>query len=245
MIASPISLAGIEKTYGGKPILRGLDAEVAAGEIFAILGPSGCGKTTALRLLDLLDAPDRGAILFDGTPCSVGSPEALTQRRRMAMVMQNPIVFRATVFDNVAYGLWLRAVPAEDIRGRVFAALDFVGLLDAAKQGAGELSGGEQQRVAFARAAVVNPEILLLDEFTANLDPFNVRILEEAIIRFRRETRCTVVIVTHNLFQAKRLADRVALLLDGRFVEIAAAETFFGRPSRPETRAFLSGEMAY
>lgn len=245
MSAAPIAFSGVQKSYGMKEVLRGLDAEVPAGEIFGILGPSGAGKTTALRLLDLLEAPDRGAVLFHGRPCPLGSSGALAQRRRMAMVMQNPIVFRATAFDNVAYGLWLRAVRSAEIRGRVFAALDFVGLLEDANEDAGALSGGEQQRIAFARAAVLNPEILLLDEFTANLDPFNVRILEEAIVRYRRETRCTIVIVTHNLFQAKRLADRVALLLDGRFVEVAPTAAFFENPSRPETRTFLSGEMAY
>ena len=242
---APIQLVGVQKSFGPKEVLRGLDAEVAAGEIFAIVGPSGVGKTTALRLIDLLDAPDGGRVLLHGTTCPVGSPEALTQRRRMAMVMQNPNVFRATAFENVAYGLWLRGVPEAEIRGRVFSGLEFVGLLDAAKDRAEKLSGGEQQRIAFARAAVVNPEILLLDEFTANLDPFNVRLLEHSILRYRRETGCTIVIVTHNLFQAKRLADRVALLLDGRFVEIAPASEFFEHPSRPETRAFLSGEMAY
>lgn len=245
MTTAPIALAGVHKSFGAKEVLRGLDAEVSAGEIFAILGPSGAGKTTTLRLLDLLEAPDMGEVLFHGRHCAIVSSEALVQRRRMAMVMQNPTVFRSTAFDNVAYGLWLRGISEEEIRGRVFSALDFVGLLEGAKERANRLSGGEQQRIAFARAAVLNPEVLLLDEFTANLDPFNVRLLEEAIIRYRRETHCTIVIVTHNLFQAKRLADRVALLLDGHFVEVAPAETFFEKPLRPETRAFLSGEMAY
>lgn len=244
-MTAPLALVDVHKSFGSKEVLRGVDAEVHAGEVFAIVGPSGVGKTTALRLLDLLDAPDRGQILYHGTPIETGTLAALEQRRRMAMIMQNPVAFRATVFDNVAYGLWLRGVPDVDVRGRVFAALDFVGLLDAAPGRADRMSGGEQQRIAFARAAVLHPEILFLDEFTANLDPANVRVLEESILRFRRETGGTIVIVTHNLFQAKRLADRVGLLLDGRFVEIGAAHTFFENPSRPETRAFLSGEMAY
>jgi tungstate transport system ATP-binding protein len=245
MSAAPVSLQGIHKSFGAKQVLRGLDAEVQAGEIFSIVGPSGAGKTTALRLLDLLDSPDAGRITFHGKSYPIRSPESLAQRRRMALVMQNPTVFRATAFENVAYGLWLRGVPDAELRGRVFGGLDFVGLLEAAKDPAEKLSGGEQQRIAFARAAVLNPEILLLDEFTANLDPFNVRLLEQSILRYRHETGCTVVIVTHNLFQAKRLADRVALLLDGRFVEVAPAAEFFEHPARAETRAFLSGEMAY
>ncbi len=240
-----LALQDVHKGYGGKEVLRGLDLEVGAGEVFGVLGPSGAGKTTVLRLLDLLEAPDRGHVLIHGRALTAGSPEALAQRRRMCIIPQNPALFRASVFDNVAYGLWLRGVRAEEIRGRVFAALDFVGLLDRAHEPASRLSGGEQQRVAFARAAVLRPEVLLLDEFTSNLDPANVRLLEEATRRYRRETGCTVVAVTHNLFQAKRLADRVGLLLDGRFVEVGLTEEIFETPTRPETQAFLSGEMAY
>lgn len=241
----PLALSGVRKSFGGKAVLRDLDVAIEAGEIFGVVGPSGAGKTTVLRLLDLLEAPDAGEVRFQGRPLRPGTRESLEQRRRMCLIAQNPAVFRATVFENVAYGLWLRGVPPEDIRGRVFSALDFVGLLDRADDVAGRLSGGEQQRVAFARATVLRPEVLLLDEFTSNLDPVNVRLLEASTRRFRQETGCTVVIVTHNLFQAKRLADRVGLLLDGRFLEVAPTHKFFEAPSRPETQAFLSGEMAY
>ncbi|HYM39456.1 MAG TPA: phosphate ABC transporter ATP-binding protein [Thermoplasmata archaeon] len=241
----PLALSGIRKAFGGKTVLRGLDVAIEAGEIFGVLGPSGAGKTTVLRLLDLLETPDAGDVLFEGRALRPGTREALAQRRRMCLIAQNPTVFRATVFENVAYGLWLRGVPEEDIRGRVFAALDFVGLLDRSGELAGRLSGGEQQRVAFARATVLRPEVLLLDEFTSNLDPANVRLLESATRRYRAETGCTVVIVTHNLFQAKRLAERVGLLLDGAFVEVGPTHAVFENPSRRETQAFLSGEMAY
>lgn len=244
-MTAPLSFAGVHKSFGPKTVLRGIDGEVQPGEILGIVGPSGSGKTTALRLLDLLDAPDRGQILYRGERFSVGTPEALAQRRRMALVMQNPACFRASVMENVSFGLWLRGRPPEEIRGRVFAALESVGLLEAAHQRADLLSGGEQQRVAFARAAILNPEVLLLDEFTANLDPANVRLLEDAILRYRRESGCAVVAVTHNLFQAKRIADRVALLLDGRFVEVSRNPDFFENPRTPEARAFLSGEMPY
>ncbi|OGS63539.1 MAG: hypothetical protein A3K59_06330 [Euryarchaeota archaeon RBG_19FT_COMBO_69_17] len=241
----PLSLHGVRKSFGGKEVLRGIDAGISAGEIFAIVGPSGVGKTTTLRLLDLLDAPDSGEIRFHGASVSVGSPAALDQRRRMAMIMQNPSTFRATVFENVAYGLWLRGVDPREIRVRVFQALAFVGLLEAAGQRADRLSGGEQQRIAFARAAVLRPEVLFLDEFTANLDPGNVRLLEQAVLRHRREAGSTIVIVTHNLFQARRLADRVGVLLEGRLAEVGPARDIFEASQTPEVRAFLSGEMAY
>lgn len=241
----PLALSGVRKSFGPKEVLLGADLAVQAGEIFGVVGPSGVGKTTVLRLLDLLESPDGGEVRFEGRPVRPGTREALTQRRRMCLIAQNPAVFRASVFENVAYGLWLRGVPEEAIRGRVFAALDFVGLLDRAGEMAGRLSGGEQQRVAFARATVLRPEVLLLDEFTSNLDPANVRLLEAATQRYRKETGATVVIVTHNLFQAKRLTDRAGLLLDGRFIEVAPTHAFFENPTRPETRAFLTGEMAY
>jgi len=244
-VTAMVSMEDVHKAFGEKQVLRGLDVDVAPGEILAIVGPSGAGKTTALRILDLLDAPDRGRIRFHGRELEAKSPEGLSQRRRMAMIIQNPVAFRASVFENVAFGLWLRGIDEAEIRGRVYAALEFVGLLEMANERADRLSGGEQQRIAFARASVVVPEVLFLDEFTANLDPANVRTLEETTLRYRREARCTVVAVTHNLFQAKRLADRVALLIEGRFVEIAPTETFFEKPSTPEASAFLSGEMAY
>lgn len=244
-MTAQVSLSGVTKAFGGRAVLRGVDLDVDAGEIVGVLGPSGAGKTTLLRIMDLLEAPDAGRVALRGEPSSPAGPTALDQRRRMALIAQTPVVFRASVFDNVAYGLWLRGVPPEEIRGRVYAALDFVGLLDRAKEAAAKLSGGEQQRVAFARAIVVRPEVLFLDEFTSNLDPANVRLLEDATRRYRQETGCTVILVTHNLFQPKRLADRVTFLLDGRLLETAPTAEFFERPKRPETRAFLSGEMAY
>jgi tungstate transport system ATP-binding protein len=147
------------------------------------------------------------------------------------------------VWDNVAYGLRLRG--QRGVRTQVRAALEHVGLSALASQRARTLSGGEAQRVALARAMVLQPDVLLLDEPTANLDPYNVTLIEEIIQTLNRERGTTLVLVTHNVFQARRLAQRAALLLDGRLVEVADAEAFFQSPHDPRTAAFVRGDMVY
>jgi tungstate transport system ATP-binding protein len=147
-----------------------------------------------------------------------------------------------TVLENVAYGLRLRGLAAEPAVG---AALDQVGLTALARQPATQLSGGEMQRTALARALVLEPEVLLLDEPTANLDPYNGALIE-TIVRQQNQARgTTVVLVTHNVFQARRLAHRAALVINGRLVEVAPAAEFFARPVDPRTAAFVRGDMLY
>jgi tungstate transport system ATP-binding protein len=144
---------------------------------------------------------------------------------------------------NVEYGLRLRG--RRDSDGAVAAALAKVGLASLQGQHARTLSGGEAQRVALARAMVISPDVLLLDEPTANLDPYNVGVIEGAVRQLNAEAGKTVVLVTHNVFQARRLAHRVALILDGKIVEVAEAEAFFERPQDPRTAAFVRGDMVY
>lgn len=236
--------SGIAKSFGPKAVLRGVDLTVRTGEILALVGPSGVGKTTLLRILDLLETPDQGTVAYDGRPRPPDARDDVSLRRRMCMVMQQPVRLRGTVFHNVSYGLCIRGVVGGSLFTRSYEALEHIGLLDRASSPARELSAGEAQRLAFARAAVVEPELLLLDEFTANLDPANVGILERAVVDFNRETGNTVLIVTHNLHQAKRVAYRAALLLDGRIIEVAETPSFFESPRDARTRAFVSGEMA-
>jgi tungstate transport system ATP-binding protein len=164
-------------------------------------------------------------------------------RRRVTTVFQRPYLLNRSVIANVQYGLRLRGQRngTETVGG----ALAQVGLRDMARQPARTLSGGEAQRVALARALVLDPEVLLLDEPTANLDPYNVALIEEIVTNLNREKGMTLVLVTHNVFQARRLASRVALLLDGRIVEINDTDHFFNNPADPRTAAFVGGEMVY
>ena len=175
---------------------------------------------------------------FDAT-----HPVPLDLRRRVTTVFQRPILLNRSVYANVRYGLRLRG--EHDAARQVEDALDQVGLAGLAHQRARTLSGGEAQRVALARAMVLRPDVLLLDEPTANLDPYNVGLIEEIVRTLNEREGTTIVLVTHNVFQARRLAHRVGLLLEGRIVEVAEATAFFESPQDPRTAAFVRGEMVY
>jgi tungstate transport system ATP-binding protein len=207
-----------------------------------LVGPSGSGKSTLLRLLNFLEPPTAGTILFDGQPVPPDPPLALL--RRVTTVFQRPILLNRSVRDNVAYGLRLRGLSLD---GRVDETLERVGLTPFAHQPAHtrSVSGGELQRAALARALVLDPEVLLLDEPTANLDPYNVGLIESIVREQNRARGTTVVLVTHNVFQARRLASRVGLLLEGKIVEAAPVEQFFESPRDSRTAAFVRGEMVY
>ncbi len=236
-------LQGVTKAYNGRRVLDIEALEVHRGEVFALVGPSGAGKSTLLRLLNFLETPTGGVIHFLGREFGADGTLSLDLRRRVTMVFQRPILLNRSVWDNVAYGLRLRG--ERRVKAQVQAALERVSLETLAAQQARTLSAGEVQRVALARAIVLQPEVLLLDEPTANLDPYNVSLIEGIIQTLNREQGTTLVLVTHNVFQARRLAQRAALLLGGRLVEVADAETFFRSPRDPRTDAFVRGEMVY
>jgi len=240
-----LDVDGLRKSFNGRSVLRGVDLRVKPGEIFAVIGPSGAGKTTLLRIVDLLLPAEAGAITYDGREAPIEAAPRLALRRRLSMVDQNPRLFRGTVFYNVSYGLCVRGFEGPELRLRSIQALETIGLLDRLNARTRDLSAGEAQRVAFARAVVFHPDLVLLDEFTANLDPANVTILENAVREFNRATGTTVILVTHDMFQAKRLGRRIALLFDGHIVEDAPVDQFFENPRDPRTRAFVRGEIAY
>jgi len=239
-------LRGVSKVYNGRQTLALETLEIARGEVLALVGPSGAGKSTLLRLLNFLEEPTAGVIAFEGREYGPGHSAPLAVRRRVTTVFQRPMLLQRTVEANIGYGLRLRpGRKTADLPQRVARTLEEVGLAGLAKAQARTLSGGEAQRVALARAMVLEPDALLLDEPTANLDPYNVGLIEQIVRRLNQEQGTTVVLVTHNVFQAHRLATRVALLLDGRIVETADTSTFFERPQDPRTAAFVRGDMVY
>ncbi len=234
------SLRAVTKSYAGRAVLDLAALEIERGEALALVGPSGAGKSTLLRLLNFLEPPSAGELRFRGQPVAAEPP--LDLLRRVTTVFQRPVLLQQSVRDNVAYGLKLRGLAVD---GRVDAALEQVGLQALARQPAHKLSGGEMQRAALARALVLEPEVLLLDEPTANLDPYNVGLIERIVSDQNRARGTTVVMVTHNVFQARRLATRVGLLLGGQLVELAPTDLFFEAPRDPRTAAFVRGEMVY
>ncbi|MBI1293751.1 ATP-binding cassette domain-containing protein [bacterium] len=233
----------VTKSYGPRCVLAVDTLDVYQGEILALVGPSGVGKSTLLRLLNFLEAPSTGTIRFHNEVIGSGHEASLALRRRVTTVFQRPLLLKRSVEANVAYGLNLRG--QRNSGQAIHAALDEVGLGHMAKQSARTLSGGEAQRVALARALILRPDALLLDEPTANLDPANVALIERLVRRLNQDDGVTVVFVTHNVFQARRMGHRVALLLENRLAEVADVQTFFESPKDPRTAAFVQGDMIY
>jgi tungstate transport system ATP-binding protein len=236
-------LEQVVKQYMGRKVLSVNRLEIRQGEIFGLVGPSGAGKSTLLRLLNFLEQPSRGSITFEGRRLDPAKPAALALKRKVTTVFQRPVMLDRSVHDNVAYGLRIRRIS--DWKRRTQQVLSQVGLSRLAEARTRNLSGGEIQRVALARALVLEPEVLLLDEPTANLDPHNVAVIEEIVTSSHAKNGLTVLVVTHNIFQAQRLAERVGFLMDGELVEVADRETFFNHPTDPRTSAFTRGEMIY
>jgi phosphate transport system ATP-binding protein len=236
-------------SYAGKAAVKSVSLPIRQGEVLALIGPSGCGKTTLLRSLNRLTELTRGTsaegrIVLDGVDIATMEPTAL--RRRVTMVFQQPNPFPMSVFDNVAYVLREQAARRPKraaLRGAVRDALARAGLLDEVADNldhpALRLSGGQQQRLCIARALAADPEVLLLDEPCSALDPRSTKLIEDLMIKLREEV--AVVIVTHNLQQAYRVADYVAFMYLGELVEYGSAKRMFGSPSEQQTKEYISG----
>jgi len=217
----------VSKRLGAAPVLKEVSLEVRDHELFFLLGPSGCGKTTLLRIVAGFYQPDSGELRFDERPMNAVPPH----RRNTGMVFQNYALWpHLTVSENVAYGLEVRAVTAEEKRRRVAEALEIVRMTGQAGRTPNQLSGGQQQRVALARALVVKPDVLLLDEPLSNLDA-RLRIeMREEIRRIHSETRITTIYVTHDQKESLSLADRIAVMRDGIVEQIGDPRSVYRAP---------------
>ncbi len=210
-----LSIRDVAKSYGGKEILRGVSCEFRSG-VYALMGPNGAGKSTLLRLCALLERPDRGEILYRNDEGRV--EEGIALRRRLTLVLPRAGIFNKTVARNAAYGLEIRKLGRREISERVHEALRTVGLLDRAGQNALTISSGEAQRLALARAMVIEPEVLFLDEPTASVDEENVEIIEGLILGMKARGSPTVVMATHDREQALRLSDSIIRMKGGSIV---------------------------
>ena len=237
----------LKKNYGSVPVVDIPHLEIKRGKITAVIGPSGSGKSTLLSMINGLESPSEGCIEFAGESASPSAGYSISAIRKMAMVFQRPVMFNSSVYANIAYGLEVRkkdlSLDKKYISEKVGFAAKLTGLESKLRQKAVTLSGGEAGRVSVARAVVTEPELLILDEPTASLDPQNISVIEDIIREANRSYGTSVIIVTHNMFQARRIADEVIFLLDGKVVEHGKTEDVFENPSDPRTRQFVSGEM--
>jgi len=251
-----VSLQGLRAFYGAAEAVKGVDLKFHANEVTAIIGPSGCGKSTMVRCVNRLHeeiagARAEGRVLLDDLDIYSGSVDVVAVRRAIGMVFQKPNPFPTmSIFDNVASGLRLtlggRGQGSKAaLRAKVEAALRSAGLWDEVADRLGEpgagLSGGQQQRLCIARSLAVDPEVILMDEPCSALDPIATLKIEELIDQLKR--RVTIVIVTHNMQQAARVADRTAFMLDGRLIEVGPTQEIFTTPGDPRTEEYVTGKF--
>jgi len=237
-----ISVTRLSKEYGGRCILKEIDLEVERGEAFALIGPTGTGKTTLIRLLDLLEEPTSGSIHFDGVDVTHNGHQRFEIRRRMALIQQKPVVFNMSVRDNIACGLRWRKEKDSTISRKVDHALSLIGMNEYGDRNIKTLSGGETQRVAIARALVTEPEVLFLDEPTANLDPNTTLKIEEILARIREGKKTALVMATHDMSQGQRLASRIGVLLDGQLMQVGSPSDIFCLPQSRDVAEFIGIE---
>ncbi len=229
---APLAFEAVSVTLRDQVLLHPLTLRLDGCHRTLVMGPNGAGKSLLLRLAHGLLAPSAGRVHWEGT-----TP-------RQAMAFQRPVLLRRTALDNLTYALAVTGTPRGERRERAREALARFGLAALEKRPARVLSGGEQQRLALARAWLTRPEVLFLDEPTSALDPAAIRAVEDAVLDFhRRGTR--IVMTTHDLNQARRLADEVVLLYGGKLIEHTPADRFFAEPRTPEGRAFLRGELVW
>ncbi|MHB8862962.1 MAG: ATP-binding cassette domain-containing protein [Pirellulaceae bacterium] len=237
-----IRVENIVKSYGAVFALRVESLQVVRGEVLCLLGPTGAGKSTLLNLLSGLEPPTEGQVFLDDQRLEARNT-SIHIRRRIATVGQRPLPISGSVRTNVEYGLKIRRIKHR--HDQVLPTLKRLGLEALADQPAHTLSGGQMQLVALARSLVTRPDVLLLDEPTANLDPARVGLVENVISEAQAENRMTVIWATHNLFQARRVASRIGLLWNGQLIEASPTHEFFESPVDSRTADFVAGRLVY
>ena len=240
-----IRVQGLHKRFGAQPVLRGLDLDIATGEIMIVIGRSGGGKSVLLKHLIGLLRPDAGAVLVDGTDVTrLRGRELDRVRERYGVVFQGGALFDSmSVYDNVAFPLRERSrLGVAEIRGRVEEKLDQVGLAGMGQKNPAEISGGMRKRVAIARALVTEPEIVFFDEPTTGLDPILVNTIHHLIVELHRKFRFTAVMVSHEIPEIFEIADRVAMLHEGVIVEVGPPEALRAS-ANPVVQHFIRGEI--
>ena len=241
-----ISVKGLYKDFGEVKVLKDIDTHIAVGEKIAVIGPSGSGKSTFLRCLNMLDLPTAGTIIVDGEEITAPGVDLDKVRAKMGMVFQHFNLFpHLTVLENITLApTTLGLMTPEQAKVKAYALLDRVGLRDKADVYPIKLSGGQKQRIAIARALAMNPEIMLFDEPTSALDPEMIgEVLD--VMQELAEEGMTMVVVTHEMGFARRVASRVLFMDDGRIAEEGPPQQLFDNPQNPRTKEFLSKVLTH
>ncbi len=229
-----IKIENLIKVYNEKTVVNVDSISLESGKIYGIIGPNGAGKSTLLRILAGLEEISKGVCLYDKQRLKDETMKNITY------MSQKPYLLRSSVYNNIAYPLKLRRYDKQIIDKNVSSIMKEFNVYELREQLATSLSGGESQKVALARALIFKPELLLLDEPTANIDPNSIELIEQAIISRNKEKAMTTIIITHNIGQAKRLCDEIVFMKDGIIEEFGEAKQVIHKPKRDTTKKFLS-----
>jgi len=233
-----ISTKDLEIHLNTKGILKNITYDFEKGRIYGIIGPNGAGKSTYLKAISGFIAPTSGQIYFRGK--LLDKPQ-----KKIAIVWQKPYMFQTTVYQNVAYGLRIRHINRKKVEQKVIEILQLFQIEHLKDQHASQLSGGETAKVAIARAVATSPEVLILDEPTASIDPQSVIEIEKIIVDLKQKYQMTIILVTHNMFQAKRVADETLFFHSGQLIEANETKILFTNPNNQLTYKFVNGEVTF
>lgn len=234
-----LQIRNLAKMYGERQVLDIDSLDIKQGDLVGIIGPNGAGKSTLIRILAGLEEPTRGKITYNGTE--------LKKEHRLAMtlVFQKPYLLRTNVFKDIAYPLRVRKMNGKAIREHVDAIINEMGLEPFKEKKTWTLSGGESQKVALARALVFQPKLLFLDEPTANIDPSSIMVMEKMIKKINEKAGTTVILISHNIAQVKRLCRHIVFMHRGKVWEAGSKEQIINESIYPETRNFINGELVF